>query len=109
MGPNDAIKDVIIEISSKRLGTTAVLDNSRVIGVITDGDLRRMLESHQNIESLSAKDIMSKNPKTIIKDALAVDALQTMEENNITQLLVVVDNNYVGVVHLHDLLKEGII
>ncbi len=109
VGPNDAIKDVIIEISSKRLGTTAVLDNSRVIGVITDGDLRRMLESHQNIESLSAKDIMSKNPKTIVKDALAVDALQTMEENNITQLLVVVDNTYLGVVHLHDLLKEGII
>jgi len=109
VNPNDAIKDVIMEISSKRLGTTAVLDDSRVVGVITDGDLRRMLEAHQNIENLSAKDIMSKNPKTILKDALAIDALQTMEENNITQLLVVLNDAYVGVIHLHDLLKEGII
>lgn len=107
--PNAAIKDVIIEISSKRLGTTAVIENSKVIGVITDGDLRRMLETHQNIEELSAKDIMSKNPKTILKDTLAIDALKTMENNNITQLLVVLDGEYLGVIHLHDLLKEGII
>lgn len=107
--PNAPIKDVIIEISSKRLGTTAVIDNAKVIGVITDGDLRRMLETHQNIEELSAKDIMSKNPKTILKDALAIDALKTMENNNITQLLVAKDGKYLGVIHLHDLLKEGII
>lgn len=107
--PNTPIKDVIIEISSRRLGTTAVVKGSKVIGVITDGDLRRMLEAHQNIENLSAKDIMSKNPKTIVSDALALDALQTMENNNITQLLVVVENKYLGVIHLHDILKEGII
>jgi len=107
--PDATIKDVIIEISSKRLGTTAVIDNAKVVGVITDGDLRRMLETHSNIENLYAKDIMSSNPKTILKDALAIDALQTMESNNITQLLVVVDGIYVGVIHLHDILKEGII
>ncbi len=109
VNPNADIKDVIMEISSKRLGTTAVIEDSLIIGIITDGDLRRMIETHQNFEDLSAKDIMSKNPKTILKDALAVDALQTMENNNITQLLVVVDDKYYGVIHLHDLLKEGII
>jgi len=109
VNPDAAIKDVIMEISSKRLGTTAVLDDSKVVGVITDGDLRRMLEAHQNIENLSAKDIMSKNPKTILQEALAIDALQIMEDNNITQLLVVINDEYVGVIHLHDLLKEGII
>ncbi len=107
--PHDGIKDVIIEISSKRLGTTAVLDESKLVGVITDGDLRRMLEANHSIEGLSAKDIMSKNPKTILKDALAIDALQEMEKNNITQLFVVLDGAYLGVIHLHDLLKEGII
>ncbi len=107
--PNADIKDVIMEISSKRLGTTAVIEDSLIIGIITDGDLRRMIETHQNFEDLSAKDIMSENPKMILKDALAVDALQTMENNNITQLLVVVDDKYYGVIHLHDLLKEGII
>lgn len=107
--PNTSIKDVILEISSKRLGTTAVIDGTEIIGIITDGDLRRMLESHQSFEDLSAKDIMSSNPKTILAETLAVDALQTMEHNNITQLLVLTDNQYVGVVHLHELLKEGII
>ena len=68
-----------------------------------------MLETKQSFEDLSAKDIMSKNPKTIVEDALAIDALHTMENNNITQLLVVVDDKYVGVIHLHDILKEGII
>ncbi len=106
---NASIKDVIIEISSKRLGTTAVIDTDSILGIITDGDLRRMLEIHSNLEYLSAKDIMSKNPRTIIHDALAIDALHTMENNNITQLLVVEDNQYVGVIHLHDLLKEGIL
>ncbi|HIP49517.1 MAG TPA: KpsF/GutQ family sugar-phosphate isomerase [Lutibacter sp.] len=107
--PDANIKDVIVEISSKRLGTTAVVEGAKIIGIITDGDLRRMLETHQNFESLSAKDIMSSNPKTIVADTLAVEALQTMENNNITQLLVVAANKYVGVIHLHDLLKEGII
>ena len=106
---NDSIKNVIIEISTKRLGTTAVVDNDALVGVITDGDLRRMLEKYSNIETVLAKDIMSENPKTVSKDTLAINALNTMEENNITQLLVVDDNKYIGVVHLHDLLKEGII
>ena len=108
VNPNDGIKQVIVEISSKRLGTTAVVDGGRLVGVITDGDLRRMLETNQSIESLSAKDIMSKNPKVIVQDALAIDALSAMENNNISQLLVIKGDKYVGVIHLHDLLKEGI-
>lgn len=104
----DYIKDVILEISSKRLGTTAVTDGKTIVGIITDGDLRRMLESNKNIESLTAKDIMSSNPKTILEDALAVDALNNMRHHNITQLLVVSDGDYLGVIHLHDLLNEGI-
>lgn len=106
---NTDIKKVIVEISSKRLGTTAVIENEQIIGIITDGDLRRMLETHNSIENLTASDIMSDNPRTIIQEALAVEALHTMENNNITQLLVVDNNKYVGVIHLHDLLKEGIL
>lgn len=104
-----SIRDVIIEISEKRLGTTAVTNNGQILGVITDGDIRRMLKNNQHIDGLSAQDIMSKNPKTIAYDAMAIEALDLMEQNNITQLLVVDDSKYVGVVHLHDLLKEGII
>jgi len=103
------INEVIIEISSKRLGTTAVLENSNIVGIITDGDLRRMLEKQLDISTLMASDIMSKNPRTIKEQTLAIEALQTMENNNITQLLVVDKNKYVGVIHLHDLLKEGIL
>ncbi|NNC70011.1 MAG: KpsF/GutQ family sugar-phosphate isomerase [Flavobacteriaceae bacterium] len=106
---NTSIRDVIIEISEKRLGTTAVTNNGHVLGVITDGDIRRMLKNNQHIDGLSAKDIMSKNPKTISSDAMAIEALELMEHYNITQLIVVDDSKYVGVVHLHDLLKEGII
>ena len=106
--PSTLIKDVIIEISKKRLGTTAVVDNEELIGIITDGDLRRMLKDNSDISSLTAKDIMSKNPKTICVDAMAIEALETLENNNITQILAVDNTKYVGVVHLHDLLKEGI-
>jgi arabinose-5-phosphate isomerase len=106
---NTSVKDVILEISKKRVGTTAVIQDSRLIGIITDGDLRRMLESGASIENLSAKDIMNNHPKTIVKDALAIEALHMMENNNIMQLLVVDNQSYLGVVHLHDLLKEGII
>jgi arabinose-5-phosphate isomerase len=102
------IKDVIIEISKKRLGTTAVIENEKIVGIITDGDLRRMLKDNADISVLIAKDIMSKNPKTIDVSAMAIEALETMENNNITQILVKDDSKYVGVVHLHDLLKEGI-
>jgi arabinose-5-phosphate isomerase len=103
------VRDVIIEISEKRLGTTAVVSNGKIEGIITDGDIRRMLKNNQNIENLTAKDIMSKNPKSIDVNAMAVDALDVMETHNITQILATDNQKYVGVVHLHDLLKEGII
>ncbi|NCT10358.1 MAG: KpsF/GutQ family sugar-phosphate isomerase [Flavobacteriia bacterium] len=106
---NDSIVKVIIEISEKRLGVTAVIENNKILGIITDGDLRRMLTKSTEIKHLTAKDIMSKNPKTIREDALAIEALDRMETNSITQILVTdVDDNYIGVVHLHDLIKEGI-
>jgi arabinose-5-phosphate isomerase len=105
----DDIRTVIMEISSKRLGATAVLDNSTLVGIITDGDLRRMLEKNSEIGKIVASDIMSRNPKTIESDTLVVNALSIMQQNNITQLLVVRDKKYLGVIHLHDILKEGII
>ncbi|WP_339884299.1 KpsF/GutQ family sugar-phosphate isomerase [Polaribacter vadi] len=106
---SDTIAKVIVEISEKRLGVTAVVKDKKVIGIITDGDIRRMLSKTTKIDDFVAKDIMGKNPKTIHKDAMAVEALDTMENNSITQILAVDDaNNYVGVVHLHDLIKEGI-
>lgn len=107
--PSTSIKDVIVEISSKRLGVTAVTENNRLIGIVTDGDLRRMLESGAAIESLSAKNIMTQSPKTIAADVLAVEALEQMQTNNITQLVVTENETYLGVIHLHDLLKEGIV
>lgn len=106
---NDDIKSTIFEISSKRLGATAVLDEDKLVGIVTDGDLRRMLEKEQPSEKIKAKDIMSKGPRTIDKDTLVVDALSTMRINNITQLLVMDGIKYVGVIHLHDILREGIL
>ena len=103
------IKDVIIEISEKMLGVTAVVENHKIIGIITDGDLRRMLSKTDHFLNLTAKDIMGANPKTIDNDAMAVDAMELMETNAISQLLVEENGNYAGVVHLHDLIKEGII
>ena len=104
------LKDVIIEISTKRLGATAVLgENRTLIGIITDGDLRRMLERNTDFMSLQAHDIMTTPPKTINANELAVKALNQMEENSITQLLVVENNRYLGVVHIHDLLREGLV
>jgi len=106
---NDSIVKVIVEISEKRLGVTAVVENSKILGIITDGDIRRMLTKSTEINHLTAKDIMSKNPKTIHEDAMAIEALERMETNSITQILVTNhDDNYIGVVHLHDLIKEGI-
>lgn len=104
------VVQAIIEISEKRLGATAVLDaSSAICGIITDGDVRRMLSKSTKIEDFTAGEIMSKNPKTIAESAMAIDALDIMENNNITQVLVVNERNrYVGVVHLHDILKEGI-
>ena len=106
---NSSIKDVIIEISSKRLGITAVAENDTLIGAVTDGDLRRMLEKSSDIDSLSAKDIMSSSPKTIGENEMATAALKQMQDSNITQLIVANGNEYLGVIHLHDLLKEGIV
>lgn len=109
VGPNDTLKAIIVEISGKRLGATAVIDQGEVIGIITDGDLRRMLEKGHDLDALTARDIMSGKPKTIQGDTMAVDALQLMRQNNITQLLVVEQGQYKGIVHLHDILHEGII
>ena len=106
---NASLKEVIIEISEKMLGVTAVTENSKILGIITDGDLRRMLSKSDDIAHLMAKDIMGSNPKSINEDAMAVDAKEVMEEHGISQLLVEKDGKYAGVVHLHDLMKEGII
>ncbi len=105
----DNIKTIILEISSKRLGATAVLDHGELKGIITDGDLRRMLEKTTNFEKITAGDIMSISPKTINPGTLVVNALSVMRKNNITQLLVTDKDRYLGVLHLHDILKEGII
>lgn len=109
VSPDAPIKDVIVEISEKRLGTTAVVDGSKLVGIVTDGDIRRMLETKTDIKSLRASDIMSKNPIQVDADTMAVEALDIMENKNITQILVTDEGKYVGVVHFHDLLKEGII
>jgi len=108
--PSASVKDVLIEISKNRLGAVAVVDEENsVIGVITDGDIRRMLENNDSVTGLKAKDIMGKQPKSIQYDALAVEALHIIKENNITQLLVLKQNTYFGIIHLHDLLNEGIV
>lgn len=105
-----SIKDVIIEISRKRLGVAAVTKDQKILGIITDGDIRRMLEKNEVLTGLTAKDIMSSNPKQIDTDAMATAALEVLERYSITQLLAVDKNNkYTGVVHLHDLIKEGIL
>lgn len=106
--PDDTLQQVIIEISARRLGATAVLDHGELIGVITDGDLRRMLMTNVQIGTVQARDIMTSNPKTIGHDSLVVDALALMRQFNITQLPVLRDGIYDGVIHLHDILKEGV-
>ena len=103
------IRSIIIEISSKRLGATAVIKNGELMGVVTDGDIRRMMQKYKDVDPLSAADIMTINPLTIDKDQLAVTALKIMKEKNITQLLVTDNKKYFGVIHLHDILKEGIL
>lgn len=107
--PSTKIKDVILEISNKRLGATAVIDKDQIVGMITDGDLRRMLESEGDLGQLTAKDVMNSDPKTINANDMAIDALNQLENHGITQILVVDDKKkYMGIVHLHDLIKEGI-
>ncbi|MFK8266177.1 KpsF/GutQ family sugar-phosphate isomerase [Capnocytophaga cynodegmi] len=109
VSPETDIKKVIVEISEKMLGATAVVDGQDIIGVVTDGDIRRMLSKTDTITGLTAKDIMTANPKTIEANTLAIDALDVMETNKITQLLVTENNTYVGVIHLHNLVQEGLI
>ena len=108
VGPNDNLTRVIIEMTGKRLGATVVTENENILGIITDGDLRRMLLKYPDIEHVKAAEIMTSNPKTIDDGALVVDALHKMRENSITQLPVIHDGKYLGIIHLHDILKEGI-
>ncbi len=107
--PDTNIKKVIFEISEKRLGVTAVIENNKVIGIITDGDIRRMLNNNDTFAHLTAKDIMTKNPKTIQLSSMVTEALNILEDFSITQLIVTNQEEYKGVLHLHDILKEGIV
>lgn len=107
--PDTPIRDTIITITKFRLGATAVVEGTKILGIITDGDIRRMLENYDNFATLSAQDIMAKSPKTIEQSELAVEALHKMRQNNISQLLVTNNQVYSGIVHIQDLLKEGII
>ena len=108
--PVASLKEVIMEISKKRLGTAAVVDeNDHLLGIITDGDLRRMLEKNLSLDGVTAKEIMTLNPKTISADALAVEALDLLRQHDITQLVVMDETKYLGIIHLHDLIREGLI
>ncbi|WP_409966452.1 Arabinose 5-phosphate isomerase KdsD [Mycovorax composti] len=108
--PHQSLKEVIVEMTQKRLGVTAVIDEEQnLVGIITDGDLRRMLKKNTDIEHISAKDIMTIHPKHISKDELAITALDIMRKNAITQLVVTDNKKYSGIIHIHDLLKEGLI
>mgnify|MGYP000620810080 CR=1 FL=1 len=107
--PESSVKNVIITISEQRLGVTAVVEKNKVVGIITDGDIRRMLNKTETISGLTAQDIMTVNPKVIKSSDMVVDALNIMEDFSITQLVVVDQDEYKGVIHLHDILKEGIV
>lgn len=110
VAPEAPLRDVIIEISSKRLGATAVTTpDKKLAGIITDGDLRRMLQTQNEISQIKAADIMTRTPKSIAREAFAVEALQLMQANNISQLVVTDGDEVAGFIHLHDLLKEGIV
>lgn len=110
VSPEADIKTLIMEISDKRLGATAVLDHENLVGIITDGDLRRMMERHEDFQTIKAQDIMSKNPQTIHPEILATEALDIMKSKNITSLIVTdYQHHYLGFIHLHDILKEGIV
>jgi len=110
VSPNAPMPEVILEISGKRLGVTAVMENGKIIGAITDGDLRRMLQKNPDYTHLYAKDVMTLQPKTITEEILAVEALEIMKSKNITNLFVVDSlGRYLGVLHIHDVVKEGIV
>lgn len=106
---DEEVKKVIVEISKKMLGVTAVLDREKVVGIVTDGDIRRMLNKYDNIKELTAKDIMTTNPKTISANTLAIKALEQMQKKGISQLLAMDNDTYIGVIHLHNLINEGIL
>lgn len=109
VSPTASLKEVILEISSKRLGVTAVVENGALVGIITDGDLRRMLSREGDFQNLLASDIMSTQPKTLAGDSMAIEAAAQMKSRNISQLLIAEGKKYLGVVHFHDLLKEGLL
>jgi arabinose-5-phosphate isomerase len=109
VSPKTDLKKVIVEISENLLGVTAVVDEGKIVGIITDGDLRRMLSKVDNIAGLTAEEIMTKNPKLIENDAMAVEAMEMMDRYGITQILAHDHGQYTGVVHIHNLSKEGII
>ena len=110
VGVAASLREVILEMTAKCLGGTAVLaEDGRLQGIITDGDLRRMLEKSPRLDDLRAKDIMTPRPKTIPHDALAIKALELLRRHSITQLIVLENDRYVGMVHIHDLVKEGLV
>jgi len=110
VGPDAGIRETILEMTSKRLGAAVVVDGSEaILGIVTDGDLRRMLQREASVSHLKAADIMSLNPRSIHKEALAVEALDLMRGNSITQLIVADNGRYLGIIHLHDLVREGLL
>lgn len=109
VSPDTPVIEVIIEISEKMLGAAAVIDQGEIVGIITDGDIRRMITDNKDFQKLTAKDIMGENPKTINNNVLAVDAIDMLEANKITQVIAEENGTYKGIVHVHDLIKEGII
>ena len=109
VSPEDSLQNVVIEISSKRMGAVCVIEKNNILGIITDGDLRRFLQEKKDISYTKAYDIMVREPKTINEDELAFSALSIMKKNNITQLIVLKEKKYTGIIHLHDILKEDII
>ena len=109
ISPDSAIKEVIVEITKNRLGAVTVVNDDKIEGIITDGDIRRMMEKYTSFEHLTAKDIMGASPRRIESTELAINALEVMRTNNITQIIVADAGVYKGIIHLHDLLREGII
>jgi len=110
VSPKTSVRDTILEMTSKRLGCTVVVEENQIVGIITDGDLRRMIKGNDSFNNLTAADIMSKKPKQILNTEYAVKALNVMRGDSITQLIVTDEaNNYLGVLHIHDILREGII
>ena len=106
---NSKLKEIIVAITQNRMGATAVIKDGAIAGIVTDGDLRRMLQKEENLSGITAEDIMSRHPKCIEEDQLAVSALDMMRKNNVSQLLVTHNGLYAGVLHLHDLIREGLI